>query len=211
MAPGTEVCDTDSKPDQGAQGSTSASNETIATELTCFSHVLLQETVLADQPDAKRRRGSKHTVTPLAQLPGELLVCVLRHVEQQQRLRVCSLVSHAWRDAAAAATASLVATLRGPRYMLCLNYWLANNSVQPCAVSLSGLYTMARQRICLRCGQLRKLQQLQLDFAAEAALQLQQRAGVCNAQQADLPQVRGLSTTLQRSTDAHYPKLHQLT
>ncbi|KAF6255777.1 hypothetical protein COO60DRAFT_1702665 [Scenedesmus sp. NREL 46B-D3] len=47
---------------------------------------------------------------------------------------------------------------------------------------------MARQRICLRCGQLRKLQQLQLDFAAEAALQLQQRAGVCNAQQADLPQ-----------------------
>jgi hypothetical protein len=157
----------------------------------------LQETADPEQPVAKRRKRSKHTIgqlesiVPAAQLPGELLVAVLQHVGQQQRIRVCSLVCRAWRDAAAAATTSLIAKVSGPHSMPCLSSWLVSNNVQPAAVSLSGVSTLPRQSLCLPYSQLGQLRQLQLDF-----VQLAPQAGVCCAECANCPnhpQVRPLT------------------
>jgi hypothetical protein len=120
--------------------------------------LLLQEPDPADQPAAKRRRRNSRTaakaatLVAAAQLPGELLASVLQHVEQPQRLGACSFVSRAWRDAAAAATTSLAAVVRGPGSMQCLSSWLARHSLQPCGLSLAGVSTVARQRVALPCS-----------------------------------------------------------
>jgi hypothetical protein len=45
-----------------------------------------------------------------------------------------------------------------------LSSWLASNTVQPAAVSLSGVSTLPRQSLCLPYSQLGQLRQLQLDF-----------------------------------------------
>ncbi|WIA34986.1 hypothetical protein OEZ86_013266 [Tetradesmus obliquus] len=127
------------------------------------------ELVLEDQPVAKRRRRGKqssaaHAAPPAARLPCDLLAAVLQRLEQPQRLGPCSLVSRAWRDAAAAATSSLAAVVRGPATMRSLSSWLArHSSVQPALLSLAGLSTEPRRQISLPCSQLR-LQQLQLEF-----------------------------------------------
>uniref|UniRef100_A0A383VK70 F-box domain-containing protein n=1 Tax=Tetradesmus obliquus TaxID=3088 RepID=A0A383VK70_TETOB len=58
------------------------------------------------------------TDRPLPQLPVELVCHVLRHVDQQQRLRSCALVCSTWRRAAAAASSNVrLVTKRG----YCLN------------------------------------------------------------------------------------------
>uniref|UniRef100_A0A383VHK8 F-box domain-containing protein n=1 Tax=Tetradesmus obliquus TaxID=3088 RepID=A0A383VHK8_TETOB len=127
------------------------------------------ELVLEHQPVAKRRRRGKqstatHAAPPAARLPCDLLAAVLQRLEQHQRLGPCSLVSRAWRDAAAAATSSLAAVVRGPATMRSLSSWLArHSSVQPALLSLAGLSTAPRQQISLPCSQL-QLQQPQLEF-----------------------------------------------
>lgn len=50
----------------------------------------------------------------IAHIPSEVVVLVLQHIEVNQRLTVCALVSQAWRAAAAAATTSINTTCESP-------------------------------------------------------------------------------------------------
>jgi hypothetical protein len=113
------------------------------------------------------------------QLPDDLLYNILGCVELHQRLGSCSLVCHAWRDAAAAVTSEINITLphetgntNEPAEDRCsLNRWLSKHGSQlnSLAVELANSkrwYRRCRAKMPVRhglhlcCPQLTKLQQL---------------------------------------------------
>jgi hypothetical protein len=108
----------------------------------------------------QRRQQQQQQQQP--HLPQEVLIQVLQRVQQRQRLRSCSLVCHAWNQAAAAATKGITLEVAGINNSS-ITQWLRKHGSNLTRLKLTSGSFRSGQLLCLPYVQLTQLRSFHLE------------------------------------------------